>query len=108
MKLTELHFDNASLHALPVETVSEDSRQVEPQRHVKGACWSPIKPEPVKSPVLVAASLPCLALLDLEAIQVRVVVACLLGAAMQDSIVAWLQCHAIVHRCHPGSHYCKV
>lgn len=70
MQLDELQFDNSSLHALPVETVSDDPRRVEPQRQVKGACWSPIKPEPLKSPALVAASLPCLALLDLQADQV--------------------------------------
>ena len=70
MQLTDLEFDNSSLRALPVERVPEDPRKVEPQRQVKGACWSPIKPEPLKSPVLVAASLPCLALLDLHSSQV--------------------------------------
>ena len=73
MQLTDLRFDNSSLHALPVEHVSENPRLVEPQRQVRGACWSPVKPEPVKSPDLVAASLPCLALLDLHAAQVCVV-----------------------------------
>lgn len=70
MQLTDLSFDNSSLRALPVEFVPEDTRLVEPQRQVKAACWSPIKPEPLKSPVLVAASLPCLGLLDLQAKQV--------------------------------------
>ena len=70
MQLTDLKFDNSSLRALPNERVPEDPRKVEPQRQVKGACWSPIKPEPLKSPVLVAASSPCLALLDLQASQV--------------------------------------
>ncbi len=70
MQLTQLRLDNTSLHALPVEFVPEDVRLVQPQRQVKAACWSPIKPEPVKSPMLVAASLPCLALLDLQAEQV--------------------------------------
>lgn len=70
MQLTDLKFDNSSLRALPVERLPDDPRKVEPQRQVKGACWSPIKPEPLKSPVLVAASLPCLALLDLQASQV--------------------------------------
>ena len=70
MQLDGLQFDNVSLHALPVEPVSEDPRRVEPQRQVKGACWSAIKPEPLKSPALVAASLPCLALLDIQGDQV--------------------------------------
>lgn len=70
MQLTDLRFDNSSLRALPVEFVPEDTRLVEPQRQVKAACWSPIKPEPLKSPVLVAAALPCLGLLDLQAKQV--------------------------------------
>ncbi len=70
MHFTDLRFDNSSLHALPVEVVPDDARLVQPQRQVKGACWSPIKPEPLKSPVLVAASLPCLGLLDLQAAQV--------------------------------------
>ena len=70
MQLTDLKFDNLSLRALPIERVPEDPRKVEPQRQVKGACWSPIKPEPLRSPVLVAASSPCLALLDLQASQV--------------------------------------
>ena len=70
MQLTGLKFDNSSLHGLPVEVVLE-GKHVEPQRQVKGACWSRVKPEPVKSPALVAASLPCLALLDLKSTQVR-------------------------------------
>lgn len=70
MHFADFRFDNSSLHALPVEFVPDDTRLVRPQRQVKGACWSPIKPEPVKSPVLVAASLPCLGLLDLQATQV--------------------------------------
>ena len=70
MHFADLRFDNSSLHALPVEDVPDDARLVQPQRQVKGACWSPIKPEPLKSPVLVAASLPCLGLLDLQAAQV--------------------------------------
>ena len=70
MQLTDLKFDNSSLRALPIERVPEDPRKVEPQRQVKGACWSPIQPEPLKSPAVVAASLPCLALLDLQASQV--------------------------------------
>lgn len=71
MHFADLRFDNSSLHALPVEDVPDDARLVQPQRQVKGACWSPIKPEPLKSPVLVAASLPCLGLLDLQAAQVE-------------------------------------
>ena len=70
MQLSALKFDNSSLHALPVETVPDNPRALEPRRQVKGACWSPIKPEAVKSPKLVAASLPCLALLDLQESQV--------------------------------------
>ena len=70
MHFADFRFDNSSLHALPVEFVPDDVRLVQPQRQVKGACWSPIKPEPLKSPVLVAASLPCLELLGLQAAQV--------------------------------------
>ena len=70
MQLAGLNFENSSLHGLPVEVASE-SKHVEPQRQVKGACWSRVKPEPLKSPALVAASLPCLALLDLGSTQVR-------------------------------------
>ena len=70
-QLTSLHFDNQTLRALPVEQVSDNPRQVEPVRQVRGACFSPIQPEPVRSPKLVAASLPCTALLGLDASQVR-------------------------------------
>ena len=85
MQLTDLKFDNLSLRALPVEQVPADPRRLEPQRQVKGACWSPIKPEPVKSPVLVAASLPCLALLDLQASQVCLATLCDLQATYLSS-----------------------
>lgn len=71
MQLTSLHFDNQTLRALPLEKVPDNPRLVEPVRQVKGACFSPIKPEPVRAPKLVAASTPCLSLLGLSAEQVH-------------------------------------
>ena len=70
MQLTSLHFDNQTLRALPLEKLPDNPRLVEPVRQVKGACFSPIKPEPVRAPKLVAASTPCLGLLGLSAEQV--------------------------------------
>ncbi|GFO46223.1 selenoprotein o [Plakobranchus ocellatus] len=56
-----LKFDNLALRALPVDSSGDPS-----QRQVPGACWSLVTPTPVKHPVLVCASLPALALLDLD------------------------------------------
>lgn len=71
-QLSNLSFDNQTLRALPLETVADDQRQVEPVRQVRGACFSPVQPEPVRAPKLVAASLSCTALLGLDASQVCV------------------------------------
>lgn len=93
MHFADFRFDNSSLHALPVEFVPDDARLVQSQRQVKGACWSPIKPEPLKSPVLVAASLPCLGLLDLQAAQV-----CTVAVPAHSSIdqsCAWVAVHVL-------------
>lgn len=70
MQLTSLRFDNQTLRALPVEQVPDNPRHIEPVRQVKGACFSPIAPEPVRAPKLVAASTHCLALLGLSHQQV--------------------------------------
>ena len=70
MQLTGLHFDNQTLRVLPLEKVPDNPRLVEPVRQVKGACFSPIKPEPVRAPKLVVASRSCLKLLGLGPEQV--------------------------------------
>lgn len=86
MQLTGLHFDNQTLRVLPLEKVPENPRLVEPVRQVKGACFSPIKPEPVRAPKLVVASRSCLKLLGLGPEQVfafSVIDACLHSAAFK-------------------------
>ena len=70
MQLTSLHFDNQTLRVLPLEHVPENQRLVEPVRQVKGACFSPVKPEPVRAPKLVVFSRSCLKLLGLGPEQV--------------------------------------
>ncbi|GFS02277.1 selenoprotein O [Elysia marginata] len=56
-----LKFDNLALKALPVDSSMDVS-----QRQVPGACFSLVDPTPVENPTLVCASLPALALLDLD------------------------------------------
>ena len=58
--LETLNFDNLVLKSLPIDTVPENY-----VRSVSGACFSKVKPTPVDNPVLVAASQPALALLDI-------------------------------------------
>ncbi|KAK7478685.1 hypothetical protein BaRGS_00030070 [Batillaria attramentaria] len=58
--LETLNFDNKALRELPVDP-NPDNRV----RQVHGACFSKVKPTPVKNPQLVACSLPALKLLDL-------------------------------------------
>lgn len=56
-----LKFDNLALRALPVDSSMDTS-----QRQVPGACFALVTPTPVENPALVCASLPALALLDLD------------------------------------------
>eukprot|EP00198_Chlamydomonas_reinhardtii_P010390 XP_001699727.1 predicted protein [Chlamydomonas reinhardtii] len=63
--LETLNFDNLSLRALPVDPVEGG-----PVRQVEGACFSRVKPTPVKGPQLVVASPEALALLDIPASEV--------------------------------------
>ncbi|XP_076437251.1 protein adenylyltransferase SelO, mitochondrial-like isoform X2 [Babylonia areolata] len=62
--LETLNFDNKALRDLPVDP-NPDNRQ----RQVPGACFSKVRPTPVKNPQLVACSLPALTLLDLPLAQ---------------------------------------
>lgn len=92
MQLTNLRFDNQTLRALPVEQVPNSPRQVEPVRQVKGACFSPINPEPVRAPKLVAASTPCVALLGLSAEEVLIK---LLQNLFQEQILFLIQSQSL-------------
>lgn len=56
-----LRFDNRALRALPLDPSEENV-----PRSVPGACFSRVRPTPVQSPRLVAASAPALALLGLK------------------------------------------
>ena len=59
--LETLAFDNLVLRSLPVES------NVESMPHqVRDACYSRVKPTPVKNPRTVAYSIPALSLLDLQ------------------------------------------
>ena len=58
--LEKLNFDNLVLRTLPID--SEDGSRI---RQVKGACFSRVKPTPVKNPETVAFCASALALLDL-------------------------------------------
>ncbi|KAJ8307321.1 hypothetical protein KUTeg_015405 [Tegillarca granosa] len=58
--LETLKFDNLVLRSLPIDGEEENYR-----RKVSGACFSKVKPTPVKNPQLVAVSLPAMGLLDL-------------------------------------------
>lgn len=66
--LAGLHFDNRALRALPVETLPPDPEGAAPApRLVPGACFSRVRPAPLRQPRLVALSEPALALLGLGA-----------------------------------------
>lgn len=60
-KLEQLHFDNLTLRALPL-----DPKEGGSVRQVEGACFSRVQPTPVSNPKLVIASLESLALLDID------------------------------------------
>uniref|UniRef100_A0A8D2LM65 Selenoprotein O n=2 Tax=Varanus komodoensis TaxID=61221 RepID=A0A8D2LM65_VARKO len=59
--LGALRFDNRALRALPLDPSEENA-----PRPVAGACFSRVRPTPVRNPRLVAVSLPALALLGLR------------------------------------------
>lgn len=59
--LETLQFDNLALRTLPIDPVLENF-----PRKVPNACFSRVMPTPVKDPFTVAASLPALALIDLD------------------------------------------
>ncbi|KAI5942798.1 Protein adenylyltransferase SelO, mitochondrial [Manis javanica] len=65
--LAGLRFDNRALRALPVETppASPEGAPCAP-RLVPGACFSRVRPAPLRQPRLVALSEPALALLGLD------------------------------------------
>jgi len=58
--LETLNFDNTALRSLPVDPIEENV-----PRKVTGACFSLVKPTPVKNPEVVVVSIPALSLLDL-------------------------------------------
>lgn len=66
--LAGLRFDNRALRALPVETppAGPEGAPSSP-RQVPGACFSRLRPAPLRQPRLVALSEPALALLGLDA-----------------------------------------
>uniref|UniRef100_A0A8C6VL69 Selenoprotein O n=1 Tax=Naja naja TaxID=35670 RepID=A0A8C6VL69_NAJNA len=59
--LSALRFDNRALRALPLDPSEENV-----PRPVSGACFSRVRPTPVRCPRLVACSAPALALLGLR------------------------------------------
>lgn len=59
--LGTIRFDNRALRALPLDPSEENV-----PRAVPGACFSRVRPTPVRNPQLVALSLPALALLGLK------------------------------------------
>lgn len=66
--LAGLRFDNRALRALPVETPPPDPEGAATvPRLVPGACFSRVRPAPLRQPRLVALSEPALALLGLGA-----------------------------------------
>ncbi|KAF6119524.1 hypothetical protein HJG60_010017 [Phyllostomus discolor] len=66
--LAGLRFDNRALRALPVETPPPDPEgAATAPRLVPGACFSRVRPSPLRQPRLVALSEPALALLGLGA-----------------------------------------
>ncbi|XP_077025355.1 protein adenylyltransferase SelO, mitochondrial [Tamandua tetradactyla] len=64
--LAGLRFDNRALRVLPVEAVEPESSPPAP-RSVPGACFSRVRPAPLRQPRLVALSEPALTLLGLGA-----------------------------------------
>eukprot|EP01102_Stenamoeba_stenopodia_P017006 TRINITY_DN6031_c0_g1_i2.p1 TRINITY_DN6031_c0_g1~~TRINITY_DN6031_c0_g1_i2.p1 ORF type:complete len:636 (-),score=139.50 TRINITY_DN6031_c0_g1_i2:338-2245(-) len=62
-KIEELQFDNLALRALPLDPVVEE---VPRSRQVRNACFSRVKPTPVKNPSVIAYSKPALELLGLD------------------------------------------
>uniref|UniRef100_A0A8C3WEA2 Selenoprotein O n=1 Tax=Catagonus wagneri TaxID=51154 RepID=A0A8C3WEA2_9CETA len=66
--LVGLHFDNRALRALPVETPPPGPEGApSAPRPVPGACFSRVRPAPLRQPRVVALSEPALALLGLGA-----------------------------------------
>ena len=59
--LETLHFDNLALRSLPIDANTENY-----PRSVAGACFSLVKPDPVKNPRTVAYSVDAMGLLDLD------------------------------------------
>ncbi|CAF3777533.1 unnamed protein product [Adineta steineri] len=59
--MDEIKFDNLALRTLPIDPVEENY-----VRTVSGACFSKVKPTPVKNPKLVACSLDALKLIDID------------------------------------------
>lgn len=64
--LETLNFDNKALRDLPIDPETDGNYR----RQVSGACFSKVKPTPVKNPKLVAVSLPALQHLDLDPAQI--------------------------------------
>ena len=59
--MEEIRFDNLALRVLPMDPVEENY-----VRTVSGACFSRVKPTPVKNPQLVAFSADALKLIDVS------------------------------------------
>ncbi len=87
--LEALLFDNLALRALPV-----DIREGNEIRPVPRACYARVKPTPVDSPRLVAASPSALALLDLDMTEVSLTI-----LAHECSWTAW---HSAQQQCVRG------
>uniref|UniRef100_A0A8C5MC63 Selenoprotein O n=1 Tax=Leptobrachium leishanense TaxID=445787 RepID=A0A8C5MC63_9ANUR len=64
--LRSLTFDNLALRSLPVEPGDGTEEEARLSRQVPGACFSRVRPTPVKNPRLVAASSSALELLGLS------------------------------------------
>ncbi|CAF3069804.1 unnamed protein product [Rotaria socialis] len=56
-----IKFDNLALRVLPIDPIEENY-----VRTVSGACFSKVKPTPVKSPKLVVSSMDALRLIDID------------------------------------------
>uniref|UniRef100_A0A2L2Y9J1 Selenoprotein O n=1 Tax=Parasteatoda tepidariorum TaxID=114398 RepID=A0A2L2Y9J1_PARTP len=89
--LESLKFDNLALKKLPID--NEDKNYV---RTVRGACFSKVKPTPVKNPKLVALSKAALQLLDLSDTEIE-----------RKDLVEYFSGNKLLPESEPASHcYC--
>lgn len=89
--LETLNFDNLALRSLPID--KEDDNYV---RSVSGACFSKVKPTPVKKPSLVAISQSALDLLDISPPETQ-----------RDDFAEYFSGNKLLPGCDPAAHcYC--